>query len=228
MATPGWNPRIHEVRPIATQSSIYFNIEVICDINEAYKLELYVYDSSGNEIQYVWSSWKTNTHGVFGPYKSDTLVGFAPFTVFSYKVVYSYRDTGTTISTQSGQAATKINEFDWDRAKVKGQEIYITANEWNRLLDTCALEIKYVGNGSLIPDYVIGATTSENPSKISAQAYNYIVDIFASRLGYTSGLDYVVSWQTPISATLINALKTAINQTIRQYDYGEQPEPDEI
>ncbi|MBO5179918.1 MAG: hypothetical protein J6B87_06195 [Clostridia bacterium] len=228
MATPGWNPRIYSIDPVVTQSSVYFNIYVICDINEAYRIDFYVYDSNGNQIQSVWASWKANTHGKFGPYTSDTLTGFSPFTVLSYKVVYSYRDTGTVIATSSGTTATKINEFDWDRAKVKGQEIYITANEWNRLLDTCALEIKYVGNGSLIPDYVIGASTSDNPSKISAQAYNYVVDIFASRLGYTSGLDYVVSWKTPISATLINALKTAINQTIRRYDYGEQPEPDEI
>ena len=75
---------------------------------------------------------------------------------------------------------------------------------------------------------MVGAATSDDPSKISAQAYNYVVDIFASRLGYTKGLEYVVSWKTPISATLINALKTAINQTIRKYSYGEQPEPDEI
>ena len=73
-----------------------------------------------------------------------------------------------------------------------------------------------------------GLSESDNPTKISAQVYNYIIDIFANRLGYTSGLEYVTSMKTPISATLINQLKTAINQTIRRYDYGEQPEPDEI
>ena len=228
MATPGWNPRIYSVNPVVTQSSVYFNVHVICSAGEAYKVSLYVYDSDGNQIQSVWASWKANTHGKFGPYTSDILTGFDPFTILSYKVVYSYRDTGKVIATSSGTVATKIKEFDWDKAKVKGQEVYITANEWNRLLDTCALEIKYVGNGSLIPDYVVGAATSDDPSKISAQAYNYVVDIFASRLGYTKGLEYVVSWKTPISATLINALKTAINQTIRKYSYGEQPEPDEI
>lgn len=230
MATPGWDPKIYGVYPIATQSVLYFDIDVICDINEAYKLELYVYDSRGEEVQYVWHSWRAGTHGKFSFTTGEErpITGLNPFTIFSYKVVYSYRDTGVIISTRSGQAATKIKEFDWDRAKTKGQEIYITANEWNRLLDTCALEVKYVGNGSLIPNYVIGANESSNPSKISAQAYNYIIDIFATYLGYTSGLDYVISWQTPISASLINALKTAINQTIRRYDYLERPAPDEI
>lgn len=227
MATAGVNPRIYSVSPVATDSSISFEIDVICDV-DAYKLEFFLYNQDGVMIQNVNASWRANVHGKIGPFVTDTISGFAPFTIFTYKVVYSMRDTGQTIDTESGKAATKIPEFEWDTKKVKGGDLYITANEWNRLLDTCALEINYVGNGSLIPEYVIGASESENPTIISAQVYNYVIDIFTSRLGYKSKLEYVESGKTPISAALINTLSTAINQIIRRYDYGERPAPVEI
>lgn len=228
MATAGWDPKIYDISPVTTQTSIYFDLYVICDINEAYKLELYLYDINGNQIQYVWASWKANTNGKFGPYTSDTITGLEPFTILSYKIIYSYRDSGTVIDTQTGQVATKIEEFNWDKNKITGEEIYITANEWNRLLDTCAKEVLYVGNGNLIPNYVKGASTSVNPDYISAEAYNYVLDILSYNLGYKSGLKYVTSGKTVISASLINLLKTTINKIINSYDYNEQPEPNPI
>jgi len=215
---------IHAVYPRVTQSTIYFDIETLCENNVAYKLELYLYDSSGKQIQYAWHSWKALTNGRFFDY-SDTLTGFQPFTVFSYVVIFSYRDSGTVIDRASGPAATRIEEFQWQSNISTGAPIRITALEWNDLLDKCEEASRWVGSGSFGLSYVKGLTDSpDNPDYISAYAYNYILDIFANKLGYKAGLKRVLAGTTPITAQLINALETAINQVIRSYDYLERPD----
>ena len=74
------------------------------------------------------------------------------------------------------------------------------------------------GNGSFIPIYVnIGDI-------ITAEAYDYIVNIFAYDLGYNNKIQYVYR-NDPLTAKSINNLRDTINKIIDIREYNSQPIP---
>lgn len=74
------------------------------------------------------------------------------------------------------------------------------------------------GNGTFSPIYV------NTGDIITANVYNYIVDIFAYSLGYNTGIHYVYKNQA-LKASYINALRDTINTLIDIREYNSQPIP---
>lgn len=136
---------ISSVQAICSANSITISADFYISDNSDYRVDMTLYTMNGEVVKtgyYSWNDWS----GAPGTrnFKLIPDYSLSATTQYYYEVQLSRRDSGTVLDRRTGYAATKLAHFEWDAPKRQGEDVNITANEWNRLWDKCIAEVTYV------------------------------------------------------------------------------------
>lgn len=139
-----------------------------------------------------------------------TFMGLSNGTTY-YFVVVTVNDNGLSVNSNQVSAVPGRTNFSWDLPKTQGQNLVITANEWNRLM----INIDQVRAEKGLAAVSWGGTVAVGDPVTASSGvagYNKVRQAILDIPGRTVGIpSTATSGVTNISALMLNALQDSLN-----------------